>query len=220
MKIHTMLSALRRFRPAAPAILRNGRFVGRARVTDAFDPMAFQFRMGAGFAGEVNRKHPFDIVAHLPDTTNPPTFYGQAVVIDSSSKKIRRVISSDTGLTNIYGVTVRPFPFQDPGAAGVYGAQSLGSVTTTMALNQAIDVLISGFILVPIVTTAATVPGLGDTVYVWCAAASGAHLQGGFETANPAGNGFNITDTDTRFYGPPDLSLGALSGIGELAFNT
>jgi len=212
-----LFSALRRFRPAAPTILRHGRFVGRARVRDAFDPMAFQFRMGAGYAGEVNRKHPFEILAHQMDATNPPTFYGQAVVIDATSKRIRRVIAGDTGLTNIYGVTVRPFPFQDPGSAGVFGAQAFGAVTTVLP-NQAIDVLVKGFILVPIVTTAASLPGLGDSVSVWAAAASGAHLQGGFETASPGGSGFTIVGS-TRFMGPTDLQMGALQGIGELAFN-
>ena len=218
MKIKLLMSALRRFYPAAPYVLRPGRFVGRARVCDAFDPMAFQFRMGTGYAGEVNRKHPFEIVAHVMDSTNPPTFYGQAVVIDATSKRIRRVIAGDTGLTNIYGVMVRPFPFQDPGAASAYGAQSFGAVTTMQGLSQAIDVLVKGFILVPIVTTAANLPGLGDSVSVWAAAASGAHLQGGFETASPGGSGFTITGS-TRFMGPTDLQMGALQGIGELAFN-
>lgn len=207
----TVLHALRSMFAAPAVIVPRGRFVGRARVHDAFDPMAFQFRMGAGFAGEVNRKHPFWIEAGNVDPTNPPTAFGQAVVIDATSKLIRRVIAGDTALTHIYGITVRPFPFQDPGAAGAYGAQTVGA-NATPPTNQPMDVLRSGYILAPIVGA----PGKGDPVYVWIAAASGAHVQGGFEASSGGGSTVLITPAGTyatTFNGPPDAN-----GIGEVIF--
>ena len=78
-------------RVAAPSIvtrraLDEGRVFGAGYTKDAFDPMAFQFRMGAGFFGDVNRTHPFTVEPGLMDPTNPPTAYGQAVVVDSVSK--------------------------------------------------------------------------------------------------------------------------------------
>lgn len=209
----TALRRILRSHLGAPAVIlpRPGRFVGRARVCDAFDPMALTFRMGAGFAGEVNRKHPFEVEAGLMDPTNPVTMYGQACVVDSVSKKIRRVIATDTGLIDLYGISVRPFPFQDGGAAGAFGAQTLGAVTVPPT-NQPIDVLRSGYILVPIVGA----PGKGDPVNVWVALASGAHLQGGFEQTATGGSTVLITPAgtySTTFNGPPDPN-----GIGELIF--
>ena len=121
-------------RVAAPSVIIPGRARDRAfgagYTRDGFDPMAFQFRMGAGFFGEVNRTHPFTVEPGLMDPTNPPTAYGQAVVIDATSKKVRRVLSGDGALVDVYGFTVRPFPFNDPGTSAPYGAQSLGGFTS------------------------------------------------------------------------------------------
>ena len=69
------------------------RLFGAGYTRDAFDALAFQFRMGAGFFGDVNRTHPFWVEPGLMDPTSPPTAYGQAVVVDSVSKKIRRVLA-------------------------------------------------------------------------------------------------------------------------------
>lgn len=211
IKLTTALHRLRSALAAPVVIVPRGRFVGRARVHDAFDAMAFPFRMGAGFPGEVNRKHPFWIEAGLMDPTNPVTGYGQACVVDATSKKIRRVIASDSALTHIYGISVRPFPFQDPGAAGAYGAQTVGA-NALPPTNQPIDVLRSGYIL----STIQGAPGKGDPVYVWIAAASGAHTQGFFEASASGGNTVLITPTGTyatTFNGPPDAN-----GVGEVIF--
>lgn len=206
-----LLSAL-----AAPLVfIPRVRFSSTMRVRgyarDAFDPMAFQFRMGAGFYGDVNRTHPFWVEPGPVDPTNPPTAYGQAVVIDATSKKVRRVIASDTALTHVYGFTVRPFPFQDGGAAGAFGAQSLGGFTTPPT-NQPIDVMRSGY-MISYVNGA---PGKGDPVNVWVAASSTVHYQGFLEAGSSGGNTILVTPAGTyatTFNGPPDAN-----GAGEFVF--
>lgn len=200
---------------AAPAVHlprdHASRRFGAGYTRDAFDPMAFQFRMGAGFYGDVNRTHPFTIEPGLLDPTNPPLYYGQAVVVDSVSKKIRRVLSTDGALTHIYGFAVRPFPFQDPGTAGAYGAQTLGGFTS-VATNVPVDVMRSGYMINYVNGT----PGKGDPIYIWIAASAAPNYQG-FPTQNASG-GSTILITpvgtyDTTFNGPPDAN-----GAGEIIF--
>jgi hypothetical protein len=183
----------------------------RTYVRDAFDPMAFQFRMGAGFYGDVSRTHPFWVEPCPIDPTNPPTFYGQACVIDATSKKLRRVIASDTALIHVYGFLVRPFPIQDPGTSAAFGAQVQGGFTAP-PLNQPMDVLRSGYMT----TYVNGSPGKGDGVNVWVAANSTVHNQGFLEAGSTGGSTILITPTGTYttvFNGPPDAN-----GAGEFIF--
>ncbi len=199
-------------RVAAPSVIIPGRRkFGAGYTRDNFDPMAFQFRMGAGFFGEVNRTHPFTIEPGLMDPTNPPTAYGQACMVDATSKKIRRVLAADqAAATDIYGFAVRPFPFNDPGTSAPYGAQALGGFTTPIQ-GQPIDVLRSGYII----TYVNGAPGKGDPVYVWAAASATVHYLGFLEAGSTGGDTFEITGNDkTTFNGPPDAN-----GAGEVAFN-
>ena len=41
--------------------------------------VAFPFRMGAGFAGDVNRTHPATIEPNVNDTVNPLSFFGRNI---------------------------------------------------------------------------------------------------------------------------------------------
>lgn len=189
-----------RGRVAAPAVVIPR---GRARTCD----VAFPFRMGAGFQGDVNRTHPFTVEPAPIDLTRPPLAYGLAGVIDSVTKRFRVVQPTDTALTAVYGIAVRPYPIQQATASNQFAAIGFGSGAPSTI--QPIDVLRAGYIMVPIVG----LPGKGDPVYVWCAASSGAHVQGGFESANPGGNGFALTGSRITFNGVPDSS-----GIGEVAF--
>lgn len=172
---------------AAPAVIHRG----RRRTTD----VAFQYRMGAGFSGDVNRTHPFTVEPCAVDPTSPPTAYGQAVVLDSVTHKVRRVLDGDDALTYIYGVTVRPFPIQ--GAYG--GSQALGDAVPPT--NQPIDVLRSGYIMVKVHGT----PVKGGNVYVWADPDGGGELQGQFTTTTTAGSTIGPLDAATNsFNGGPD----------------
>ena len=200
-------------RVAAPNVIVPGRRrFGRGYTRDAFDPMAFQFRMGAGFFGDVNRTHPFNVEPALVDPTNPPLFFGQAVVVDATSKKIRRVLSTDTALIDVYGFVVRPFPIQDSGTAGAFGAQGLGGFTS-VPLNQPVDVLRSGYMI----TYVNGSPGKGDPLYVWIAATASPHNQGFMEAGASGASTVLITPAGiytSVFNGPPDAN-----GAGEIMFH-
>ena len=118
---------------------------------------AFLYAMGGGFPGDVNRTHPAVIEAVAVDTENPPTAYGQAVVLTAGGK-VRRLLAEDTSsninLSNyvspatvatviIYGVTVRPFPAQQS-----YTPNYCGAVDGNVMPPQTgyIDVLRQGYI--------------------------------------------------------------------------
>jgi hypothetical protein len=189
-----------------------GRFVGRHKVVDMADPMAFQFRMGAGNIGSVNRYHPATIEPAPINSTTPPSI-GLACVIDATAKTLRLVQAGDTALVDIYGILVRPWPFQQGNSASPNFAGAVGFNTTNPVSAQfgVWDVLRSGYIIVPINGT----PGKGDAVNVWIAASSGAHIQGGFEQNSTGGSTIPITGNDkTTFQGAPDAF-----GAGEIAFN-
>ncbi len=179
---------------AAPAV-----FVGRAMTHD----VAFTYRMGAGFAGDVNRTHPFSTVAGVADATSPPTFYGQPV-IRKTDGTWRAFVAGDTALTSFDGITVRPYPFQASDASN-YGAVGIGSAA--IQTGQAFDVLLAGFIFVK-VNGAVTPTG---AAYVWCAASAGSNVQGQFESAASAGNTAAIAATKATFFSPPDAN-----GVAEL----
>lgn len=180
---------------ASPAIIHRG----RAPTID----VAFNYRMPAGFAGDVNRTHPASIEPCLLDPTNPPTFYGQAVVVNPSSQGVRKVgVTDDTALTDIYGVTVRPYPTQQQtgGMSASFGSGAIPSA-------QPVDILKSGYIMVPVVGT----PVKGGTVYVWAKPNSGQHVAGGFEAAASGGNTMALPSYNYSWNGGPDAN-----GIAEL----
>jgi hypothetical protein len=196
---------------AAPAIIK-ARPRGRVRTAD----VAYGYRMGAGFAGQVTRTHPVSIEPGILDATTPPTFYGQACMINTAANSVRTVAAGDAALTSIYGVAVRPYPLQQSTTALAYGAVGFATSTTppAVAAGQPIDVLRQGYILVPLYGgTAAT---KGAPVFVWYGATGGGHVLGGFEAgagvSTMALTGYPFTCT---FNGPAD----ATTGLVELAFN-
>ena len=175
--------------------------------------VAFPFRMGAGFAGAVNTSHPASIRGFLKDPTNPPTLFGQAVAINPSTNAVRSYIASDsTTPTDVFGVIVRPYPFQGATAP----TASYAGTGTTWGGGQlpdgAVDVLLSGFIMVSVVGNCTN----GSQAFVWDAASQSSpyHIQSGWEASTPSSNGFAVTFDKTQFASPPDAN-----GIAELRFN-
>ena len=167
---------------------------------------AITFRMRAGFAGSVNRSHPAWVEPALNDATNAIPFFGSASLVNTAANSVRGIISSDTANQVLYGVCARPFPTQqqnDSSAAG-FGTATIGGLIAPQT-QSAVDILVEGYIMVPI-NGAVT---KGGTVYVWSAASSGVHTQGGFEATTPGGSGFSATNC--YFNGPADSN-----GIGEI----
>lgn len=182
--------------------------LGVARTTDS----AIQFRMIAGFPGDVNRTHPASIEPALQNTTHPVLGFGLAVVADGATNSVRQVQAGDTALTGVYGFSVRPFPIQQGTTSNPYGGIGFGSGAPPT--NQPIDVLRAGYII----TTygGAGTPGKGDPVYVWIAAGSGAHVQGAVESQSGGSSTIPLTAAGSvaTFNGPPDAQ-----GNVEIEFN-
>lgn len=194
---------------ASPHVLR-GRSVGRYRTVDT----AFTFRMGAGFAGDVNRGHPASIQPALNSPANPVTAYGQAVVVDTGgggNEGVRPIAGGDGALTEIWGVAVRPYPIQQSTTGNNYGAVPYGSVTPPA--QQPIDVLRGGYVMVPVNTSVAS-PIKGGAVFIWYAASGGGHTQGGFEGGATGGSTIALNVNDYQWNNAPDSN-----GIAELILN-
>lgn len=145
---------------------------------------AFLYRMPAGFAGDINRTHPFEVEAELIDAAAPPLFYGIAVLIDATTQGVRPFAAGDTGVTVAEGLTVRPFPAQAP--AGSTDAQQ-GIASAAPPISGVLDVMRNGLMTVKI-NTGQTAPVKGGAVYVWCAATAGNNVQSQFGTAASGGN--------------------------------
>ena len=200
MNLKKILSAIR----AAFSAKDHGVYMGHARTCD----ISFQYRMGAGFPGDVNRTHPASIEPTLVDVNSPPTLYGQAVVVDPTTQGVRPLVAGDSSLTDIYGITVRPFPIQGQSSTN-YGASNIGSATPPT--SQPMDVLRSGYIMSTLSGTAAAVKGA--PVYVWVAASTGSHIQGNFEASATGGSTIQL-GLKTTFNGPADAN-----GVVEIAYN-
>jgi hypothetical protein len=173
--------------------------------------VAFTYNMGMGYAGDVTGLHPADVASYLMDSTNPPTFAGQAVIATASGSKVRGLITSDsTTGTDILGITLRSYPSQQETAAAQFAAAAFGS--TALPASGSVAVLRKGSIIVPIygVTTACI---LGATVYVSTAASGGGLVLGGFMAA--AGTSWAL-DTKRAIWGGPPFTDAAGNVVAEL----
>lgn len=173
--------------------------LARAKTFD----VAYGFRMGAGFPGDVNRTNPFSVTPNLINTTTPPRLYGDPVVVDTATNSVRGMVAGDTAVTRIKGIAVRPFPVQQQ-----TGGMSAAIGAAAPPVSGVMDVLEGGFAIVKVNSGASSVTKDGP-VYVWVAANSGAHVQGGFEQAASGGNTAAIANA--RYTGPCDAS-----GITEI----
>lgn len=178
--------------------------VGRRRTCD----VAYGLRMPAGVAGDISRHVPPGTIEQcLLAAAVPPAGFGLAVVTTGDTENaVRLVQAGDDALTAIYGITVRPFPFQ-PATATNYGAVGFGGGAP--AAGQPVDVLRSGYILGLINGS----PVKGGRVYVWIGASAGAHVQGAFEIAASGANTI-LLDQHTLFQGGVDAN-----SVGEIGFN-
>lgn len=168
--------------------------ITRARTCD----VAFTYRMGAGFAGTVNRLHPADIMPSLMDPTNPIRRYGDPCIAVSTGG-YRGIIAADQAAgTKINGVLVRSFPAQQANLS-----QALGDGVPPV--TGIIDVLVEGNIMVKVVGS----PTKRLQAFVWAAADSGNHKLGGFEAA--ATGGSTMALVNAYFNGPADAN-----GVAEL----
>lgn len=194
-------------------VRRPGIYRGRRFTKD----VALQFRMGAGFLGDVNRTHPFTAEPALISVTNPPRAYGEGMVVDAAdpNRGLRPLVAADNALTTIYGISIRPFPFQVSSIVGSLAQSNLDVAGPNVPPSSGpIDILRSGYIMVKL-NSASAQPVKGGAVFIWVAATSGNHIQGGFEAAANGANTLALTTAgQTTFNGPSDSNF-----IVELIFN-
>lgn len=165
--------------------------------------IAYPYRMGAGFAGDVSRTHPASIVPGLNNSSvQAIRLFGDPVIIDTATNSYRGVTTADTSTFACDGFCARPFPTQQTTGgmtSAVVGAAGVPSTT------QPVDILSDGFIMA---TCNVGTPTKGGAVYVFTAASTGSHVQGGLESAA----GANLTLISNAFWnGPPDTN-----GVAEL----
>jgi hypothetical protein len=174
--------------------------VTRARTRD----VAFSFRMGAGFPGDVNRTHPASILPGLMNTTNPVRLYGDPVLVDPTTNSYRGFIATDTAVVRLDGVLVRPFPTQQ-----TTGGMSSALGAATPPVSGVIDVLDDGFVMVRCNNFATQQPTKGGAVFVRTAVTAGALIQGGFTSVDDGVNAVQVTNA--KWNGPADAN-----GIAEM----
>jgi len=160
--------------------------------------------MPAGIAGDVNRAQHHTVETQIitpSGTTGHPTAFGIPVLIDSSTHQIRMVAATDTA--GVYGLLVRPYP-------AISSTDGLG--TGTPAASGPCDVMRRGYMAVKVYGT--TAAAKGGIVYVWANTATGVHIQGGLEAADPgtAGSGFVLSGA--TWMGPADAN-----GLSEISFH-
>lgn len=188
---------------------------GRRYVRD----VAFPFRMGAGFAGDINRTHPFSTEPNFNDATHPVAAFGYPCLVNSAGNGVRGIIASDTTLpVGIWGIVTRPWPFQQALTAGTpYGGIGFDTSPGVPASGQAVDVLKSGYVMVKVYgVTTALVKGTPAYVRVVIGGSSPAGVVvGGIESVNDTSGGGALTVLipNAYFNGAPDSN-----GIAELIF--
>jgi hypothetical protein len=189
---------------------RMGKSVGRIYTRDMPISNVFTYRMGAGFVGDVNRTHPANIEQCLIDSVNPPTFFGQGIVADAAVPNgVRVPAAGDSGLTHLYGVTVRPFPFQQQTTSTAFAGTTFGGEAPPA--TGIIDVIRHGYVMVTL--QGATAATKGGTVHM-CIVAGTGYVVGGFSMDTVSGT-FVTLDADTTFNGPADSN-----NIVELVVNS
>jgi hypothetical protein len=166
--------------------------------------IAYTYRMPAGFAGDINRAHPFSVEPVLADPTNPPLLYGNAVMVNTAANTVRQMAAGDTAVTRIYGIIARDFPVQQTQQTQMSTTPGIG----VPPINRALSCLREGYIMVKVNGS----PTKNGAVYLWIAASTGSHVQGTFETTNTAGS--TILLANAEFNGPADSN-----GIAELVMN-
>jgi hypothetical protein len=135
------------------------------------------------------------------DSANQPTAYGVPVAIDATSHKLRAIKAADTAAV-IYGLLVRPFPFQS--SNNDFGSDA--GVPT----SGVVDVMKRGYMTVKL--NGATASANGGAVYVRVANAATGKPIGGIEAAADSTN--TVVMANAEFTGAADSD-----GNVEVAYN-
>jgi hypothetical protein len=160
---------------------------------------AYLTRMPAGFPGMVNRMSEATIQPEIIDASYPPVKFG--IFVKMTSGKIRTIASADAA-TDVRGLIVRPYPYQQvSGDTSVLGASPTPDVTAPA------DILKRGYI---IVAFAGTTAAKGGQVNVCINTAGGGAIGDITETTD----GNNVAVANCFFMGAADAN-----GNVEISYN-
>jgi hypothetical protein len=160
--------------------------------------------MPSGIPGNVSRVESAIITAELVLTTNPPTRYGDPVVLDSATGKVRPFGAGDVS-TAFYGNIMRPYPTQGAATGWPNQATETAGVPGTPYPGGICNILKAGYISVVINGTALAVKGAP----VWVRIAGGTVSQpvGGIEAVVDPVTAANTIKLPTAYFmGPQDAS--------------
>lgn len=167
--------------------------------------VAFTYTLPVGIPGAANRINAgATIEAQIIDPTNPPTFYGQAVMVDPVTGRIRPTVAGDGATPNIYGILVRPYPTratQDP------------PWVNTPPTAGVCDIMKRGYIIVQLFGGAAVVKG--SAVKIGLAGVAGPNVNGGFTGSAVSSTIAAVGNPSTTFF----VGAADANGITEIAFN-
>lgn len=175
---------------------------------------AYTFQAPIGLPGDVTRTEPASTIEPCKNQfATPVTQPGAPVLLDPTTQSVRGLVASDSGVTSIYGIVKRDFPFQtDQAAAGTFGAQTFGP--GNLIAGKPVGVIKKGYVAVAVCTANGAIPGKDSPVFIWIAASTGQHIQGGFESVASGGNTIQLNQGQTYYNGNVDTN-----GNAELAFN-
>lgn len=160
--------------------------------------VAYGFRMGAGFPGDVNRSLS-SIVPNLTDSTDVIQAYGNPVLNKTSSNLVKGFVAADSTTPVICaGFCVRPMPSQQQAQSNFNTAIGAAAPPT----SGVVDIIKRGFVMCKLPAGVSVTKG--GLVYVWFAVTSGNNIQGGLVGAASAGNAALITNA--KFNGPADAN--------------
>jgi hypothetical protein len=164
----------------------------RARTCD----VAFGYRMGVGFPGDINRMHPASVVAGLIDSANPFRAFGEAALFGAANN-YRTVIATDQSATavRIAGIIVRSYPTQQ-----TTGGMNASFGNAVPPASGVADFLDEGFAIVKM--KAGVVVKKGDPVFIWATATETVNIQGEYQATATASK--TVPVANAYFNGPAD----------------
>jgi hypothetical protein len=151
---------------------------------------AIQTRSLGAFPGDLTRPTaPFITEGASILSTSTALHFGDAVVLDSTSGKVRALLTGDTASSAVFGIVVRTFPVQ----SATYPNPLIGTAVA-VDLNNLITIAKEGYIAVNVVAPVS--PVKGGAVYVQYEAdtVSGTAIAiGNFTTASDASKNFQLS---------------------------
>lgn len=165
--------------------------------------VSYAYRMGAGFPGDYNRTAAGQTIT--PEAANPSLpipAYGMPVAYSVGGGSVRPITAGDTSAV-VIGLLMRDFPSQAMPPNTYGAAQALSSIPVPPTQGP-LSVMRRGFAVVNVNSGSSAAAVKGNPVFIWTAAASAGHIQGGLEATESPGN--TILFPGVNFRGPVDSS--------------